>query len=122
MNKVDSCVQSPLACAVFPTLGARHPKGYYRTDNVLPGPGIHEHTVYVSVEAVEVLARKEGWFPPGAVVELETQVDVLRSERDQLRDDLAEANRQLDAIDVIESADFRRRRKSGRPKEKVNSG
>jgi hypothetical protein len=116
MNKVDSCVQSPLACAVFPTLGARHPKGYYRTDNVLPGPGIHEHTVYVSVEAVEVLARKEGWISPEEHANQRAHIEGLARELEQYKGDLAEAQRHLDAIDVIESADFRARKKTGRPR------
>lgn len=119
MRKVDRCVQRPLHCAVFPTLGAGHAKGYYDVNVNLPGPGIYENRVYVSVEAVEALARKEGWLEPAEQARLNNEVEGLARQLEQCRAELTEARRQLEAIDVIESADFRARKRAGRPKAKV---
>lgn len=49
------------------------------------------------------------------IAELEAEIEEVAAERD-------EAVRFLDAIDVLESKDFRARKKTGRPKKEVTDG
>ncbi len=71
-----------------------------------------DQRVYVSVRAVRLLAENIGFADPSELrVELAEAVE--RAER--LEAELDEANRALDAVDVMESAGFTKRRKTGRP-------
>ena len=73
---------------------------------------------YVSHGGVLTAARLFGYDIP-ALLTTASRVDDLLRELDECKADLADANAKLDAIDVIESADFRARRKPGRKKEAV---
>lgn len=86
----------PLSCAVFPHLGARHPKGYFDTGTNL---GIAEEHIYVSVEAVEYLARELGWQGPEQIKESEQAYESLERENALLRDQLADADRFAEAAE-----------------------
>lgn len=112
MRIVPKAVARPNQCAVFPHVGSEHPKGYFDTGNTLVSIDPY---LYVSVVAVEHMARDLGWVEPGDVAVLEGRVAELEADLAGLaaRADAAEAK--LAAIDVIESEGFRARRKAGRP-------
>jgi hypothetical protein len=103
----------PMRCAAIPYIG-QSAKGeiWFDTGSELMGPDDH---VYLSGTAVKECARMIGWVPPSDVRTLQAEVRHLNDELAALvahRDDL---ERKLAAIDVIESADFRARKKPGRP-------
>lgn len=118
MRIVAKAQQRPNCCCVFPHIGSAQPEGYFQTGSTLPGPGAWDHEVYVSVVAVKEMARELGWIS-------DPEAGVLRDEIAQLQSDLAEVTERadaaeavVDAIDVIESAEFKARKRAGRPKPK----
>lgn len=68
--------------------------------------------IYASVSVVKEWARKLGMVDPADPLEL----DNLRRECLLLRDQLADADKRLDAIDLLESAGYTQRKKPGRPR------
>jgi hypothetical protein len=105
MRLVKSADIRPHGCAVFPTLGTNHPKGYFDTGNELVGFDNH---VYVSVEAVEQLAAQLGWVAPeahAAVVEAVVgERDDATARADTAVEALGVAERELEAVDVLRNA------------------
>lgn len=113
--------QASSPCVVFPHLGTRQAEGYFETESWIDPPaGLEgrglERRVNVSVVAVKEYARHLKWISPDEAQEQRQHIASLVREAGDLRAELAEVQRKLDAIDVIESADFRARRKPGRAK------
>lgn len=107
----------PHHCVVFPQLGSSHRDGYFDTGNEIVAIDPH---AYVSVHAVKVLAAELGWIGPDQIAEKDDRIAQLEAEvaQETARADKAEAI--IQAVDVIESADFRARKKAGRkPVEKA---
>lgn len=103
----------PHQCFVFPSLGAAHPKGYIDTGNELTCIDPHS---YISVEAVEQCAQFIGYPTREEHADALATVERLEQELESTKNALAEADRLVEAIDVIESRDFRARKKTGRPR------
>lgn len=100
---VDRCEMPPGHCIA--TMSHDDPKGFVDT---LLTPALVDPRVYLSVSYIEEMARKLGMeYPPS-----QEQVDEVL----ELKEQLKEAERQLQAIDVMESAGFVARKKPGRPK------
>lgn len=96
------------------SLASEDPKGFIDT---LLAPALPlDPRIYVSVSWVEEMAAKLGWLSPDEAGELRAECDALGGQVLDLEDELARADAALDAIDVIESRDFRARKKPGRPK------
>lgn len=119
MRIVAKAQMRPQHCAVFPQLGSAQRDGYFDTGTDLPGPGVWVHRVYVSVVAVREMARKLDWIS-------DEEAGQLRAEIGQLQAALAEATERadaaeavVDAIDVIESREFKARKRPGRKPEKA---
>ena len=114
MNIVPKAIKSPHHCAVFPHIGSAQPEGYFDTGTNLPGPGIHTHSVYVSVVAVKELARKLSYVSPEELARVHAQVETLARENALLREQLAEADRFAEAAEyTLNKFDSRVRRKPG---------
>lgn len=113
MRLVERALTRPMHCAVFPTLGASHSKGYIDPGTELPGFDNH---VYVSVEAVEQMAQLIGHPSRESHADALQRVAELEQKVADLETDLREADKFAEAVDVLESRDFRARRKPGRPK------
>ena len=114
MRWVESATIRPHRCAVIPFVGSDE-SGFIDTGSEMEGFDNH---VYVSVTAVKEMARLIGLPSKADYNQLAAEAnDVAR----QLEDTVAQlqaARRELDAIDVIESADYRefkRKRRTGRP-------
>jgi hypothetical protein len=102
-----------MRCAAIPYIGQAYGERiWFDTGSEMMGPDDH---VYLSGTAVKECARMIGWAPPGEVRQLQAELAGVRAELAQALDDLAEQRRRWDALDVIESADFRARKKAGRP-------
>lgn len=112
ITKVDRAIAKPNHCAVYPHLGQAHEKGYWDTGNEIPSLDPH---VYVSVVAVEELARRQGWASPDEHRVAEGQRDAALGRVESLERELEEAHRTIQAIDYLGSRDFIARRKTGRP-------
>lgn len=105
----------PHQCFVFPSLGSAHPKGFIDTGNEITAIDPH---AYISVEAVEQCAQFIGYPSREEHAEALARVEALEAELESTKVALAEADRLVEAIDVIESRDFRARKKPGRPSRK----
>ena len=73
---VERCEIRPLHCAIYPHLGARHPKGYVDCGTTV---GIDDAHVYLSIEGLEQVALKF--------------LDVVRA------DELREANKRIEDLE-----------------------
>lgn len=117
MQWVPKALTKPMRCAVLPQIGPNHPDGYIDTGSELPGRGDRwDDHVYVSVVALREMLKVVDWPLPEEhealerrVAELEDKLAMVEAERDRYE-------AVIDGIDAIESADFRARKKTGRPK------
>lgn len=116
MRRIDKLPPGAGPCAVIPYMGSD--EWFVDTGMVLVG--IDKH-VFVSKTACEELGKFAG-FVPAAVLDAAAEANVgLLARIEQLEAELADAEAVVSAIDVIESRDFRARKRPGRkPKEPVN--
>jgi RIO-like serine/threonine protein kinase len=110
---VESAPIYPSRCAVLPQIGANHPKGYIDTQSEIVSSGKDSH-VYVSVVAVEEMARKLKWHSPETVDELERTLESYKHRVAQLEDEVDGLNKDFDAIEQLQSRGYQARRKPGR--------
>lgn len=119
MRFVEKAEIRPMRCAVCPTIGQNHPGGFIDT-GVEMQPAPVDQRVYVSEVGTRELMRVWGWPSPEEHAELVSERDALAGELTDAQADLRETQQFMDAIDVIESRDFRARRKAGRkPKQEA---
>jgi hypothetical protein len=118
MRLVNTPVMAPAHCAAMPHLGPSATNvRWIDTGSSLEG---WQDRVYLSSPAIETMWALLGH--PSL-----RDIEELQAENQRLRDELAaasaladQASAALRAIDALESADFRARKKAGRPKlEKV---
>lgn len=114
---------APHRCAVLPYLGASNSAGFFDSEQELGPPGARvRDRVYVSFEAVCEMARLLGWVGPSVVKAKDADLASKQARIDQLEAELREADRFSQAIDVIESKDFRARQKRGpKPKKEAKA-
>ena len=111
MRVVPKAAGRPHVCAVYPHIGGEHPRGYFETGVELTAI---DPKIYVSVVAAEHMARELGFI---AGPEHQAALDALaakQAELEQAEARISDLEAVIDAIDTIESADFRARRKAGR--------
>lgn len=101
---------------MLPQLGARHAKGYFDTGQ--DDPELLNHQ-YVSVEFVELAAQDLGWQSPDTVADTATAIEDLEREVRRLQAEVDDLNRDFEAIDVLESSGYTKRRKPGRPRKEA---
>lgn len=117
MRWVQQAAISPHRCAVVPYIGnSNTQRGFIDTGMDLPGWDPH---VYVSVDAVEQMARLVGWEPRSVAVRQAARVEVLEGRIAELEAELAESGRTLEAVQVLKAAGYSAQRKPGRPKKAV---
>lgn len=93
----------PHRCAVIPFVGNHNSRGFFDTGMELPGWDPH---VYVSVEAVEEMARMLGWAPQHV-----NQTALVKQKRaeEELKEKNAEIvalKEQLEAVQTLQRAGF----------------
>lgn len=116
MRRIEKPLDKPHSCAIIPGRGdTNEPRGFIDIDRVLPGWDPH---VYVSQAGAEALAQFIGWSSGDHVKELEATISSLEEEVELLKSEIAQADKFLDAVDVLESKGFRTRRRTG-PRTKV---
>lgn len=119
MRFIEQLPPGARPCALIPGR-QKDPKGFVDTGNELVGFDPH---IYLSYEGVKQAALIFG-FVEGEVYaslheDLTERIHELETRLQETEEQLAQADGYLDAIDVLESADFRARKKAGRPKQKV---
>jgi hypothetical protein len=118
---VESAPIYPSRCAVLPQVGGNHPKGYFDTGSELTSSAKDNH-VYVSIVAVEEMARRHGWHSPDTVSQIEAELESYKHRVAALEDEVQTLNKEFEAIDLLESAGYTSRKKAGRkaaPKEPI---
>lgn len=95
----------PHRCAVVAHIGSSR-KGFFDT-----GTDYGRDRVYVSVDAVELMASSLGWLSPSQAKASEERTRVLERQVEDLRRELEIADSELNAVEVI------RRRRPSKAKE-----
>lgn len=109
----------PHRCAVIPFIGNSNArKGFFDTGVDLPfnGPVSAGDRVYVSVEAVEEMARRLGWSPAHTGAQLQKELDAEKQENARQGEIIADLEAQLAAVAVLKNGTFRQQGAPGRPK------
>lgn len=114
MRIVERPAHRPQRCAVLPQIGATHNGVWVDTGSELIGG--FDNRVYVSDVAVGELAKLMGYVSRGQHQSLLGELEKTKRLLEVALHERAEMERKLEAIDVIESAGFRSRKKPGRPK------
>lgn len=117
MRIVERPAIRPMRCAVLPYVGATHPGSFIDSGSELIGG--FDNRVYISDVAVGEMARMYGYVSRGEHRSALARVAELEAELEAARAEIVELERFQQAIDVIESRDFRSRKKPGRPKQEV---
>jgi len=117
MMFVEKAVISPARCAVIPHIDGDHPEGFIDSGSEMlgGGDGRFDQRVYVSIVACRELATMIGWEDPA---ELRAQVADLEERLATAEQAVTVAHNFLDAIDVLESGEFRARRKAKQSKQR----
>lgn len=117
MRWVQQATMSPHRCAAIPFKGnSSTARGFIDTGMDLPGWDPH---VYISVDAVEQMARMIGWEPRIVAQQQAVKVETLKERIAELEAELAESERKLEAVQVLKAAGYSAQRKPGRPKKAV---
>jgi hypothetical protein len=114
MRWVAHAALTPHRCAAIPFIGnSNAKKGFIDTGSDLAGWDPH---VYVSVEAVEEMARMVGWQPSHVqaghkerAAEMQTKLDAANAEIERLEEQLA-------AVKVLKNGGFAQANPPGRPR------
>lgn len=107
MLLVDEPVQYPACCAA--SLRSEDPEGFVDTTQTM---SIGENRVYLSVSWLRDCAREVlGLVDPG---ELQDAISVADQRISDLEAELAQADRQLEAVHTLKKAGFSAQRKPGR--------
>lgn len=107
LHIIDRPVLPPGHCIA--SFADEDPQGFI--DTLITPPDI-DPRIYISVTWVKTTAKKLGLVEPDG----DAPADLLARENRALKVENEALNRQLDAIDVIESRGFQARKKAGRPK------
>lgn len=114
MRWVPQAAMRPHRCAVIPFIGnSSAKKGFIDTGSDLPGWDPH---VYVSVEAVEEMARMIGWQPAHVHSGHKDRLAEKDAMIESLKGEVASRDVQLEAVQVLKNAGFSQTRPPGRPK------
>jgi hypothetical protein len=108
---VPKAAGRPHVCAVYPHIGGEHPRGFFETGNTITAI---DPQIYVSVVAVEHMAREIGFIDGPDHQGVLDELAQARAALEQAEARISDLEAVIDAIDTIESADFRARRKAGR--------
>jgi hypothetical protein len=102
----------PMHCAAIPHITAVDEGVRWLDCGEMPG---HDNRVYLSDVAVRQAMSLLGYASPLEVEELERRLIEAQAEAEELAGRLEVAERALQAVDALESADFRARKRPGRP-------
>jgi hypothetical protein len=114
MHFVQHCAVRPHHCAVLPFVGnATSTKGFIDTGSELDGFDNH---VYVSLEAVEEMARMIGWSSPSSVHDAERRAAQAEMRARLLDTEVQELRAFKKAYSTLTSQGADVKRRPGRPK------
>lgn len=119
MRLVKKADIRPNHCAVLPHMGHAHPRGYVDTGVDLHGFDNH---IYISVVAVEQLARAAGLPTPGEVADLGLELQASRERIAELEAENQAQAEQLEAVAVLKRYGTKVERKPGRPSKSTTGG
>lgn len=113
MRWVQAAAQRPHKCAVLPMVGNSNAAGgFIDTGYDLHGWDPH---VYVSVLAVQEMARMIGWVAPGTVTGRAAESEELKARVEALEQEVAERDVQLAAVHMLKQAGYMPAKRVGRP-------
>lgn len=106
----------PQRCIYLPQIGSGHEQGFI-VPTVAFDAWDNRFEPAVSIAALQEIARQfpqAGLSPRSELVEAQAQIEALKAENEALKEDLKQADQVINAIDVLEGAEFRARKKPGR--------
>ncbi len=90
---------------MYPQHSGTLDQGFFDTTNRLGGVDPY---VYISVPAVRDMAAQLGYLTPVEKEGLERELEAAIKERDQLRGEIAEADKEIEAIHTLQHRSYRR--------------
>lgn len=116
MRLVDKPDFYPFKCVISGDAGDEGP--YVDTEFSFPvyNPSYPEPRIFLKASRVRELGRFVGMVDGLDVEALRDERDGLERACAELRDEVARLSRELEAVDLLESAGFRRRKRPGRPR------
>lgn len=112
MRWLETAAVRPHRCACIPFIAGSQAEGFFDFGTEIQAFDGH---VYVSVVAAKQMAEAMGWAPKGPD-QSAAKVEKLQAELDGVRDELAQAQAELEAVHVLKRGGFASSRKPGRPK------
>ena len=109
---------NPHCCAAYPQLGRKPQGGLIDTGVEEPGTGIYGNRHYVSIAFMRDAAQKFPQIGLTPTSEYDLVCDEKRAIQKELEDtqaELAECNRELDAISTLRARGYQPEKRRGRP-------
>lgn len=101
MRWVQQAAIRPHRCAVLPFVGnSNTSRGFIDTGSELDGWDNH---VYISVDAVEEMARLLGWVPPHVLKAMEAKADSTQADLTDAISEIKELELELDAVQTLKA-------------------
>ena len=100
-------------CVFFPQIGPTHELGFVEPDSLIDG----FWNTPISTVALREIARKfpqVGLADRDELIAAQAELAAVKAENEALKEDLKQADQVINAIDVLEGAEFRARKKPGR--------
>ena len=118
MRHVEQAEMNPHCCAGYPQLGRKPQGGLIDSGCENAGPGVFNNRVYISIAFMRDAAAKFPEVGLTATSEYELVCDEKRAIQKELEDvqaELAECNRELDAISTLRARGYQPEKRRGRP-------
>lgn len=118
MHHVEQAERNPHCCAGYPQLGRKPQGGFIDTGVEEPGTGIYGNRHYISVAFIRDAAQK---FPQIGLVDANeyslvcAEKAAIQKELEDVQAELAECNRELDAISTLRARGYQPEKRRGRP-------
>lgn len=113
MRFVESATQRPHTCIFYPQLGGNHPEGFIESNSLIDD----YFTPYVSLVALRELAEKipqAGLCRRDDLTLAQAENEALKRELEDVRAQMAEYDKELDAIHTLRARGYSAQKKPGR--------
>lgn len=114
MRFVPSADRVPNRCAFIPSIGSNHGQGFVTSDTLVDD----FFSTYISVVALKEIANKipqAGLAPREELTLAQAEIAALKAENEDLRAQMAEYDKELDAVSYLKGRGYQPVKRAGRP-------